>query len=137
MRCRPGRSGQHEVRQRSAHFRHRGKIRHHPRQYFRDQGTAQPGCYPSFAHDQRLMTAITVAARDHGWAPDQYEFEMLHGARPVLQRALARQGHRIRAYLPFGTDWFPYAVRRIGESPATPDSLSPPSPAARAISGPA
>ena len=78
----------------------------------------QAGCYPSFAtHDQRLITVIITAARDRGWAPDQYEFEMLHGVRPDLQRALARQGHRIRAYLPFGTDWFPYAIRRIGESP--------------------
>lgn len=42
---------------------------------------------------------------------------MLHGVRPDLQRALARRGHQVRVYLPFGTDWFPYAVRRIGESP--------------------
>jgi proline dehydrogenase len=82
------------------------------------QEARQAGCYPSFAtHDQRLITAITTAASDRGWSPDQYEFEMLHGVRPDLQRDLARQGHRIRAYLPFGADWFPYAIRRIGESP--------------------
>ena len=78
----------------------------------------QAGCCPSFAtHDERLITEIASAARDRGWAPDQFEFEMLHGVRPDLQRALARQGHRIRAYLPFGTGWFPYAIRRVGESP--------------------
>ncbi len=76
------------------------------------------GCYPSFAtHDERLITGIIAAARERGWAAGQFEFEMLHGVRPDLQRALARDGHQIRAYLPFGTDWFPYAIRRVGESP--------------------
>jgi len=39
------------------------------------------------------------------------------GVRPDLQRALARRGHRIPVYLPFGPDWFPYAIHRVGESP--------------------
>jgi hypothetical protein len=51
---------------------------------------------------------------------------MLCGVCPDLQRALAQRGYRVRAWLPFGTDWFPYAIRRIGESPATCDSPSAP-----------
>jgi len=76
------------------------------------------GCYPAFAtHDERIIGEIITTARAHGWADDQFEFEMLHGARPDLQRALASRGHQVRVYLPFGTDWFPYAIRRVGESP--------------------
>lgn len=81
-------------------------------------GARRAGCYPAFAtHDEDLITEIITAARQYGWAPGEFEFEMLHGVRPDLQRALARDGHQIRAYLPFGTAWFPYAIRRIGESP--------------------
>ena len=81
--------------------------------------TAQDtGVYPAFAtHDHRLIEEIVTQADAHGWSPDSYEFEMLYGVRPDLQRALVRRGHRVRAYLPFGTDWFPYAIRRVGESP--------------------
>jgi proline dehydrogenase len=52
-----------------------------------------------------------------GWPDDSFEFEMLYGVRPDLQRSLARRGYQVRAYVPFGADWFPYAVRRVGESP--------------------
>jgi len=78
----------------------------------------EAGCYPAFAtHDEQIIGEIITTARAHGWADDQFEFEMLHGVRPDLQRALASRGHRVRVYLPFGTDWFPYAIRRVGESP--------------------
>lgn len=76
------------------------------------------GCYPSFAtHDDRIIEDIIQTARARGWPEDSFEFEMLYGVRPDLQRALARRGYRVRVYLPFGADWFPYAVRRVGESP--------------------
>jgi proline dehydrogenase len=76
------------------------------------------GCYPSFAtHDDLIIEDIIQAARAQAWPPDHFEFEMLHGVRPDLQRALARRGYQVRVYLPFGTDWFRYAIRRIGESP--------------------
>lgn len=78
----------------------------------------EAGCRPSIAtHDLRMIVAATRLARDHGWHPDRFELEMLHGVRPDLQRALARRGYRVRVYLPFGAAWFPYAVRRVGESP--------------------
>lgn len=76
------------------------------------------GVYPAFAtHDHRLIEEIICQAEAHSWPRDRYEFEMLYGVRPELQRDLARRGHRVRVYLPFGTDWFPYAIRRVGESP--------------------
>ncbi len=76
------------------------------------------GCYPAFAtHDDDIIDDILQIASAQGWLNDQFEFEMLYGVRPDLQRALARRGYRIRVYLPFGADWFPYAIRRVGESP--------------------
>lgn len=78
----------------------------------------EAGVYPAFAtHDHRLIEEIITQAEAHDWPRDRYEFELLYGVRPELQRDLARRGHRVRAYLPFGTDWFPYAIRRVGESP--------------------
>ncbi len=78
----------------------------------------ESGVYPAFAtHDHRLIEEIITQAEAHDWPRDAYEFELLYGVRPELQRDLARRGHRVRAYLPFGTDWFPYAIRRVGESP--------------------
>lgn len=75
------------------------------------------GTYPAFAtHDHRIIDEIATLAEANGWPPDSYEFEMLYGVRPDLQHDLARRGHRIRVYLPFGHDWFPYAIRRVGES---------------------
>jgi proline dehydrogenase len=75
------------------------------------------GFYPSFAtHDHRLLEELGDLARARGWPPDRYEIEMLFGVRPELQRELVRRGHRVRAYVPFGEEWWPYAVRRVGES---------------------
>jgi proline dehydrogenase len=78
----------------------------------------EEGFYPIFAtHDDRLQQfAIDLAGRN-GWKPGQYEFEMLLGVRSQLARDLARRGERVRLYLPFGRDWWPYSVRRIGENP--------------------
>lgn len=76
------------------------------------------GFYPVFAtHDDVLARRIAVAADANGWRPGEYEFEMLYGVRPEWQRALRSQGHAVRVYLPFGDDWWPYAVRRVGENP--------------------
>lgn len=70
-------------------------------------------------HDHRLHAAAIELAQGNGWAPQQYEFEMLLGARNDVARRLAAAGHRVRLYLPFGSDWWPYAMRRIGENPAS------------------
>jgi proline dehydrogenase len=78
----------------------------------------EAGCRPSVAsHDLRMIVEATALARRNGWRSADFELEMLHGVRPDLQEALADKGFQVRAYLPFGRAWFPYAVRRVGESP--------------------
>ena len=78
----------------------------------------ESGFYPIFAtHNHRLIDAIPRLAGECGWAAGSYEFEMLYGVRPTLQRDLAKRGERVRVYVPFGRDWWPYAVRRVGENP--------------------
>lgn len=76
------------------------------------------GFYPIFAtHDDILSRRIIDHARANHWPPDQYEFEMLYGVRPDWQQSLRSDGISVRVYLPFGTDWWPYAARRVGENP--------------------
>lgn len=78
----------------------------------------EAGFLPVFGtHDDRLAGAIMMLARERGWAPDDFEFEMLYGVRPDWQLALRRLGYNVRVYLPFGADWWPYAIRRVGENP--------------------
>ena len=77
---------------------------------------AGPG-YPMIAtHDPRLI-AIT---RSLGLArpADSFEYQMLHGVRPDEQRRLASAGAKVRVYVPYGSDWYPYLVRRLAERPA-------------------
>lgn len=77
------------------------------------------GNYPAFAtHDERLITAIRTYAREHGIAAERYEFQMLYGVRRDLQDALRREGYNVRVYVPFGTEWYPYLMRRMAERPA-------------------
>lgn len=76
------------------------------------------GFYPVFGtHDDRLAGAIIDLARERGWSPADFEFEMLYGVRPDWQLALRGLGYNVRVYLPFGADWWPYAIRRVGENP--------------------
>lgn len=76
------------------------------------------GFYPIIAtHDHRLHALARDTARRNGWQPGEYEFEMLLGVRSDVAEELAAQGERVRLYVPFGRDWWPYAVRRIGENP--------------------
>lgn len=76
------------------------------------------GFRPVFGtHDADLAAKIRAIAKAGGWQPGDYEFEMLYGVRAELQRHLLAEGEQVRLYLPFGRDWWPYAVRRVGESP--------------------
>lgn len=76
------------------------------------------GFYPIFAtHDHTFHAYAIKKARQNGWDQGNYEFEMLYGARNDVAEELAQQGETIRLYLPFGKDWWPYAIRRIGENP--------------------
>ena len=77
------------------------------------------GEYPAIAtHDPKMIDATLEYAEARGLSPSRYEFQMLFGVRRDLQRALAADGYRVRVYVPFGREWFPYFMRRLGERPA-------------------
>jgi proline dehydrogenase len=77
------------------------------------------GIYHAIAtHDDRLVAAAQVYARAHGLAPDRFEFQFLYGIRRQLQRDLAKQGWRVRIYVPYGREWYAYFMRRLAERPA-------------------
>ena len=77
------------------------------------------GHYPAIAtHDPEMIAAAREWARTHGVAPDGFEFQMLYGVRRDLQAMLTKAGYRVRIYIPFGREWFPYFMRRLGERPA-------------------
>jgi proline dehydrogenase len=69
-------------------------------------------------HDPAMIDAAKDFARRHGIAPDHFEFQMLYGVRRDLQRTLVRDGYRVRVYVPFGSEWYPYFMRRLAERPA-------------------
>jgi proline dehydrogenase len=77
------------------------------------------GTYPAIAtHDEAMLALARRWAADHGVPPDRFEFQMLYGVRRDLQTALVNAGYRVRLYVPFGRQWFPYFMRRLGERPA-------------------
>ncbi len=77
------------------------------------------GSTPAFAtHDPRMITAVRTFARDQGIGSDAFEFQMLYGVRRDLQRTLLEAGCGVRVYVPFGSEWFPYFMRRLAERPA-------------------
>ncbi len=77
------------------------------------------GLYHAIAtHDPRMIQVTKDFARSRGIGPDRFEFQMLYGIRPDLQQQLVREGYRVRIYIPFGRDWFPYFMRRLAERPA-------------------
>jgi proline dehydrogenase len=85
-------------------------------------GTAylfRDGTYPRLAtHDDRLIDHAKTLAVRMGLGRGAFEFQMLYGVRPSLQDALIRDGWRLRVYVPFGTEWYPYFTRRLAERPA-------------------
>jgi proline dehydrogenase len=75
--------------------------------------------YPAIAtHDPQMIEATKQYAAQKGYAKDRFEFQMLYGVRRDLQAALAADGYRMRVYVPFGQQWYPYFMRRLGERPA-------------------
>jgi len=74
------------------------------------------GGYHAIAtHDPKLIEGVREFAKEHGIGRDSFEFQMLLGIRPRMQRELAREGYRVRIYVPFGRSWVPYTWRRIRE----------------------
>jgi proline dehydrogenase len=77
------------------------------------------GIYHGIAtHDPAIIDATKQFVREKKIARDQFEFQMLYGIRSDLQEQLVGEGYRLRVYIPFGTDWFPYFMRRLAERPA-------------------
>jgi proline dehydrogenase len=77
------------------------------------------GTYPAIAtHDPEAIAQVCAYAKERAISPDRFEFQMLYGIRRDLQLSLAAQGHKVRVYVPFGREWFPYFMRRLGERPA-------------------
>ena len=77
------------------------------------------GIYHGIAtHDPRMIDATIDFATKHGIGKDKFEFQMLYGIRTDLQQQLVRDGYRMRIYIPYGTEWFPYFMRRLAERPA-------------------
>lgn len=77
------------------------------------------GSYPAFAtHDGALIEHVTQHARAKGIGPERFEFQMLYGVRRDLQERLRQEGYNVRVYVPYGTEWYPYLMRRMAERPA-------------------
>jgi proline dehydrogenase len=77
------------------------------------------GIYHGLAtHDERIINQAEDFARQENISPDAFEFQMLYGIRRDLQRRLLKEGWRMRVYIPFGTEWYAYFMRRLAERPA-------------------
>ena len=77
------------------------------------------GNYPGIAtHDEKMIAATRDYAARHGIGPERFEFQMLYGIRRDLQEQIVRDGYRLRIYVPYGEEWYPYMMRRMAERPA-------------------
>lgn len=77
------------------------------------------GRYPALAtHDERLIGRAQGFAAAERIGPERFEFQMLYGVRRDLQQRLVREGYTVRCYVPYGTQWYPYFMRRLAERPA-------------------
>ena len=77
------------------------------------------GAYPAIAtHDEKILREAIEYVKGRGIRADSFEFQMLYGIRRDLQRLLIEQGFRLRLYVPYGTEWYPYFMRRLAERPA-------------------
>ena len=77
------------------------------------------GTYPALAtHDEKLIARARQFATRHAIGPERFEFQMLYGVRRDLQETLVRDGYTVRVYVPFGSQWYPYFMRRMAERPA-------------------
>ena len=82
------------------------------------------GEYPAIAtHDPAMHSLAIDLAAEQGLGPEKFEFQLLYGVRRDLQASLVSRGYRVRVYIPFGREWFPYFMRRLGERPANVTSV--------------
>jgi proline dehydrogenase len=79
----------------------------------------EKGAYPEVAtHDEKIINWTSALVKKNNIPAEQFEFQMLYGIRRDLQQRLVKQGYRTRVYLPYGTHWYPYFMRRLAERPA-------------------
>lgn len=91
----------------------------HLMQQFLDAANGAQGAYLGIAtHDEAMIRAAQAHIKAHDITPDCFEFQMLYGIRPRLQQQIRDDGYRIRLYVPYGTQWYPYFMRRLAERPA-------------------
>ena len=77
------------------------------------------GAYIAVAtHDEAIIRRVQAFTAREGIARDRFEFQMLYGVRPGLQRSIAAEGYKVLVASPFGPDWYPYLMRRLAERPA-------------------
>jgi proline dehydrogenase len=69
-------------------------------------------------HDERLIGRTIRFAEAEGISKERFEFQMLYGVRPQLQLDLVRRGYKVLVATPYGPEWYPYLMRRLGERPA-------------------
>ena len=69
-------------------------------------------------HDESIVSRIKAYAAEHNIERERFEFQMLYGVRRDLQRKLVAEGYKVRVYVPFGQEWYPYFMRRLAERPA-------------------
>jgi proline dehydrogenase len=86
--------------------------------YFAAIPTASAARLAIATHDTRMVRAALQSARAHGIGRERLEFQMLYGIRTDLQRALLARGYCVRVYVPYGSHWYPYLMRRLAERPA-------------------
>lgn len=79
---------------------------------------ASPVYHALATHDEAIVSAIKAHVTAQGIDPSHFEFQMLYGVRRDLQRKLVSDGFKVRVYVPFGTEWYPYFMRRLAERPA-------------------
>jgi proline dehydrogenase len=101
------------------------EVAHQEREAVADAFVALTKCfleadaYPGVAtHDPEMIERVSAFARERGIGQDRFEFQMLYGVRRDLQRRLLANGYRLRIYVPYGTEWYPYFMRRLAERPA-------------------
>lgn len=77
------------------------------------------GIYHGIAtHDEKIIAETKQFAAEQGISPEAFEFQMLYGIRRDVQEQLVREGYRMRVYVPYGSHWYPYFMRRLAERPA-------------------
>ncbi len=83
------------------------------------QRALHAGAYIAVAtHDERIIEQVRMLTEQDGIGRDRFEFQMLYGVRPALQRQIAAQGYKVLVATPYGPDWYPYLMRRLAERPA-------------------